>query len=96
MNQPYFSRELYLFLVWVIGGTIAYMLASYSINAILVDGQYIPYGPDAFYHARRIIHLLETGELLQFDPNVNAPYGDFISWPWGFDYLVALLIKVIK
>ena len=90
------SNSFRLALIWLLGGTIAFMVAYLPLHAVIIDGHYVPYGPDSFYHVRRILSLLYHGELLQFDPVVDAPYGGYISWPWGFDSLVALVIYIVK
>jgi hypothetical protein len=56
----------------------------------------VPNGPDSFYHAKRILNILETGSLIQFDPFINAPYGEYVSWPWAYDSLIALLTHMVS
>lgn len=86
-------------LIDVVTLTIATALAcAFAIlakNAVVVDGNYLPYGVDAFYHARRILDTaLYTGVVQQFDPNMHVPEGSWVPWPWGFDRFVAALVQL--
>src|SRR5512134_486698 len=61
------------------------------------DGdQYLPVGHDSFFHARRILDTVRTGNFYQFDAKMHAPEGDWIAWPWGYDYVVALALRAIS
>ena len=84
------STRFKLILIWIVAGSTAYMMASYPINSVLINNEFVPFAPDSFYHARRILFLLNNGVFLQFDPNVNAPYGEFVSWPWAYDTFVPI------
>jgi hypothetical protein len=86
-------RQYYvIILIWFIGGLLSYFLANLPIRQYVLDGHILPYGADSFYHAVRILHLLNTGDLLQFDTRLNAPYGDMVCWPWGYDTFMASLV----
>ena len=80
--------------VWILGGTLAYMLALPSLNASYIDGMYFPVGMDSFYHARRIFDVY-NGSLsnFQFDSLIYAPEGTWITWPWLYDTLMAYAAK---
>lgn len=86
------STRFKLILIWIVAGSTAYMMASYPINSVLINNEFVPFAPDSFYHARRILFLLNNGVFLQFDPNVNAPYGEFVSWPWAYDTFLAFVV----
>ncbi len=87
---------MYFLLIWFFGSCIGFYLAYMHIGAT-ISGDYIaPFGADSFYHAKRILRFLETGTLIQFDPSLNSPYGDFVTWPWAYDSLIAFLIYVIS
>ncbi len=83
-----------LTLIWILGCMLAFMIALNYLPAALVDGHYIPAGNDAFYHARRILDTVaDPAAFFQFDPHVHYPDGSWISWPWGYDYLMAAIVR---
>jgi len=84
------SDNFKLTLIWLLGGTIAFGLASLHVEISILGDLIVPSGPDSFYHAKRILNLLETGTLVQFDPLFSAPDGEYVSWPWAYDTLMAL------
>lgn len=82
-------------LIWIVGSMLAFVVALNYLPASLVDGHYIPVGNDSFYHARRILDIAShPGELYQFDSHINYPQGSWIVWPWGYDYLMAQIVRV--
>jgi dolichyl-diphosphooligosaccharide--protein glycosyltransferase len=55
-----------------------------------------PQGTDAYYHLRRIQHAIDHFPgFLSFDPFINFPHGAQPIWPPTFDWLVALLLRVL-
>ncbi len=81
--------------LWLAGsGLLAFLSMSY-LSATLVDGVYIPAGNDAFYHGRRILDAAigERG-FYQFDHMIHVPEGSWLTWPWGYDYLMAQALKL--
>ncbi len=79
-----------LTILWVIGAMIFVMSALTPLSGSYLDGQYIPANADAFYHARRILDVIMTGQpVLQFDPKIHVPEGSWIPWPWAFDSAMA-------
>lgn len=82
-------------LIWIVGSMLAFVVAMNYLPASLVDGHYIPVSNDSFYHARRILDIAaHPGELYQFDSHINFPTGSWIVWPWGYDYLMAQIVRV--
>jgi hypothetical protein len=86
--SPWFRYTL----LWI-GGSAALVFTSLGlIQAAYVDGHFIPSNPDAFYHARRILDAVMQGTaVIQFDPRIHAPEGSWLTWPWGFDQLLATI-----
>lgn len=81
-------------LVLVTGTAIAYAFAVLPKSAVYIDGAYLPYGVDAFYHAHRILDAaLNGGGVLQFDFGMHVPEGSWVPWPWGYDLLLATIIR---
>lgn len=88
------SSTSYL-VIWLTASLIAAYLGSLLDTAALVDGRYIPVGNDSFYHARRILDAAigERG-FYQFDHLIHVPEGSWLNWPWGYDYFMALALRV--
>ena len=59
---------------------------------LMVAGQLRPFGFDAYYHLRRILHsVLHFPSVLHFDAYINFPDGAKPIWSPVFDWTVALL-----
>lgn len=77
-------------LMWICGALLLVFGALSALGAAYVDGHYLPSNADAFYHARRILDSVMTGApVIQFDPRIHAPEGSWLTWPWGYDTLLA-------
>jgi asparagine N-glycosylation enzyme membrane subunit Stt3 len=80
---------------WLLFSFISAAVAMLYTSAAVVDGQYIPVGNDSFYHARRIIDAaIGARGFYQFDTMIHVPEGSWLSWPWAFDWLMALALRV--
>jgi len=81
--------------LWLAATFIAILMALLMKSAAFVDGDYIPVGYDSFYHARRILDAAigERG-FYQFDNMIHVPEGSWITWPWGYDYLMAVALSI--
>ena len=65
------------------------------LSASLVDHQYLPASADAFYHARRILDSVFSGNpVIQFDDRIHVPEGSWLAWPWGFDTVMARITSL--
>jgi len=82
-------------LLFLFASTLACLVALRWLPASLVDGKYIPVGPDSFYHARRILDAISGSGFYQFDPKIHAPEGSMLTWPWLYDYFIAKLTSLI-
>jgi asparagine N-glycosylation enzyme membrane subunit Stt3 len=83
-------------LAWVIGAFCAVLMSMNPLSAAFVDGHYIPVGNDSFYHARRILDAVANpGAFYQFDAKIHVPEGSMLTWPWGYDYLLAKVTRVL-
>jgi hypothetical protein len=82
-------------LLWI-AGSLLILVASLSLLAGGFDhGVYIPSNADAFYHARRILDSVMTGApVIQFDPLIHYPEGSWLTWPWGYDQLLAGIVRL--
>lgn len=73
---------------------IAVLTCSLSLPAAHLGSEYFPVGHDSFYHARRILDTVaDPGAFYEFDPKIHAPEGSLLVWPWGYDYLMAWLVR---
>jgi hypothetical protein len=81
-------------LIWLIAGIIAALSCSLYSSAAYLHGEYLPVGGDSFYHARRILDTVkDLSAFYEFDPKIHAPEGSLLVWPWGYDYLMAVIVK---
>lgn len=79
----------------LVAATIVALLAQLETlpGSYTPDG-YVPWGNDAFYHARRILDTVaDPGAFYQFDPRIHVPEGSLLVWPWGYDYLMAAVVR---
>lgn len=77
-------------LLWILGSALIVLMSLSLVSGSYVDGHYLPSNADAFYHARRILDAVMTHQpVIQFDPRIHAPEGSWLTWPWGFDSLLA-------
>ena len=82
-------------LIGLFGSILVVAIALQMTSASHVDGQYLPVGHDAFYHASRILEAVESGTVAQFDQRMHAPEGDWVTWPWAYDALVAKIVRMV-
>jgi hypothetical protein len=79
---------------WLLVGMVAAGVCSLYWSATHFSDEYLPFGNDAFYHARRILDTVaDPASFYQFDPKIHAPEGSLLTWPWGYDYTMAWLVK---
>jgi hypothetical protein len=80
--------------LWTIVTAIAIVSCSLNISAAHIGDDYFPVGHDGFYHGRRILDAVNhPGEFYEFDTKIHAPEGSLLPWPWGYDYLMAGLVR---
>jgi hypothetical protein len=85
------------FLCWLLPGTLAFVVALGWAQGSYVDGDYLPMGHDAFYHAHRILDGVQNlSAFYEFDPAIHAPEGSWITWPWFYDWFLACLTIVMQ
>ncbi|HEY7642923.1 MAG TPA: hypothetical protein VH814_24535 [Steroidobacteraceae bacterium] len=83
------------FVIWLIVSTIAVLSCSLLYYATQLNGESVPLGIDSFYHARRILDTVRDPSVFyQFDAKIHAPEGSLLPWPWGYDYLMARIVRV--
>ena len=82
-------------LLWLAGSVLAGFAALAMLSGAYADGQFVPSNPDAFYHARRILDSLFSGNpVIQFDDRIHVPEGSWLVWPWGFDTLLTSITRL--
>ncbi|MCX8206859.1 MAG: oligosaccharyl transferase, archaeosortase A system-associated [Methanothrix sp.] len=86
------QRRLWALVVLI---TSAFMLRLYAGRLALSDGSVLFYGPDSYYHMRRIIYTVDHfPATLWFDSYVDYPNGLEITWPPLFDILGAAVASL--
>lgn len=81
--------------IWVAVSVIAVISCSLSLRSAHLGDEYFPVGHDSFYHARRILDAVQDpSAFYQFDNKIHAPEGSLLVWPWGYDYLMAKVVRV--
>ena len=79
---------------WLLVGLIAAGVCSLYWPSAHFSDEYLPFGNDAFYHGRRILDTVaEPSSFYEFDKKIHAPEGSLLTWPWGYDYAMAWLVK---
>lgn len=82
-------------LLWIAGSMVMVAGALAMLTASLADNQYLPAHADAFYHARRILDSVFSGNpVIQFDDRIHVPEGSWLAWPWGFDTVMARITSL--
>jgi hypothetical protein len=77
-------------LLWIAGSTLMVTAALAMVTGSFDGHEYLPGHADAFYHARRILDSVFSAEsVIQFDDRIHVPEGSWLTWPWGFDTLLA-------
>jgi asparagine N-glycosylation enzyme membrane subunit Stt3 len=89
------NKALPYWIIWLVFALVTAAVAMLYSSASFVDGQYIPVGNDSFYHARRIIDAA-VGErgFYEFDTMIHVPEGSWLNWPWGYDFLMSVALRV--
>lgn len=83
-----------LIAIWLVASTLAVIACSLNFPAAKLNGEYLPVGNDSFYHARRILDTVrDPGSFYQFDAKIHAPEGSLLTWPWGYDYVMAGIVR---
>jgi hypothetical protein len=89
------TERFTLTLAWLCAAAGAIVVGLYPVTASWADGQYVPVGPDGFYHARRILDAVkDPSAFFQFDPFTHVPEGNLVTWPWAYDFLMSLLVRL--
>ncbi len=83
-------------IIWLTGGSLAFVVALVWTSGAFIDGDYEPMGVDSFLHARRILDTYtDTSAFYQWDTTSFAPTGAYNHWPWSFDFGLALVLKLL-
>jgi len=81
-------------LLWLAIGCIAALVCSLDRSAAQINNHYFPFGLDSFYHATRVLDAVKDPDAFyEFDPKIHAPEGSLLVWPWGYDYLLAKIVR---
>ena len=79
---------------WLLVALVAAGACALKWPAAHVGDEYLPFGNDSFYHARRILDTVaDPSAFYEFDTRIHAPEGSLLTWPWGYDYAMAMVVK---
>src|ERR1043165_3459207 len=80
---------------WLLLGSLAAAVCSLIWPAAHLGNELVPVGNDSFYHARRILDTAQNpSAFYEFDTHIHAPEGSLLTWPWGYDYAMAWLVRI--
>lgn len=82
-------------LIWLLAAVVTIFVTLQLTSASYFQGQFLPVGQDAFYHARRILDAVSTGHVYQYDAMMQVPEGGWITWPWAYDAAMAAAVRVV-
>lgn len=89
------TERFTLAMLLLCAGLGALVVGLYPITAAFADGHYVPVGPDGFYHARRILDAAaDPAAFFQFDRFTHVPDGNLVTWPWAYDRVMSLLVRL--
>lgn len=75
---------------------VAFLMRMISYSMVTANGSINFSGYDSFYHMRRILYTASNfPHSLNFDSYINYPNGFEVGWPPLFDFLGALLAKIL-
>lgn len=75
---------------------VAFLMRMISYSMVTANGSINFSGYDSFYHMRRILYTASNfPHSLNFDSYINYPNGFEVGWPPFFDFLGALLAKIL-
>jgi hypothetical protein len=82
--------------LWLLASCIAALSCSLIKLAAHIGDGYFPVGHDSFYHAVRIFEAVrDPAAFYEFDPKIHAPEGSLLPWPWGYDYVMAMIVRAV-
>ena len=88
------SARWHAWAIWVATSFIAIVSCLLNFSAARIGDEYVPVGHDSYYHARRILDTVAQPDgFYEFDPKIHAPEGSLLVWPWGYDYLMAGVVR---
>lgn len=87
-------RKIQLTLIWLLTALMVFGFSYGTRSSTILGGNILPAGNDSFYHAARMIDTAENGGIIQFDTNMHAPEGSWVTWPWTYDYLAGKALGV--
>lgn len=81
--------------IWLVALLVTVLMLLSTLPVSYTPDGYVPFGNDGFYHARRILDTVASPDAFyEFDPRIHAPAGSQLTWPWGYDYAMAQLVRL--
>ncbi len=95
-SQPA-AGHAFIWLAWATTFALGAYLRLNDLSASIVGQEVASNGPDAAYHARRMLQTwAHYPHVPSFDPLLNWPHGAVAPWPPGFDFAVASLALLAR
>lgn len=74
----------------------ALLLSLRNWESVFTPNGLFPRGTDSYYHLRRVSYAIHhLPRVPDYDRYLNFPDGGLVRWPYGFDLIYAVAIKVI-
>ncbi|MFZ6016408.1 MAG: hypothetical protein ACOYU0_02110 [Nitrospirota bacterium] len=85
--------DIVLLLVSII---LVFYFSNVNRPSVFPEGIVIPFENDSFYHLSRIIYTVRNYPFVyEFDPTIHAPEGSWLTWPKGYDFMMATIAKTL-
>lgn len=82
--------------LWIIALAAALFLCSRGWDNVFAGGGAHPVTNDSFYHTVRIVEIAsDPASIHEFDTQLHWPQGTWLTWPWGYDYLVGAVVGAL-
>lgn len=80
---------------WLLLYPLTLLLSLRNWNSVFTADGLFPRGTDSYYHLRRISYAFHNLSVPDYDKYLNFPDGGLVRWPYGFDLLYAVAIKIL-
>lgn len=92
------ANRLLIPVICILACTATYYLASFSIEASLIDGEYHPWGYDSFYVATLVREIVDNyPATMQFDDRLHPLHDPApISFTWAYTLLLATIVVLAQ
>lgn len=88
------KRDVFFYYIIV---SLCFFLVRFStFPYVFIDNFINLIDPDSYYHLRRVLYTLHNfPKMLNFDPFLSYPFGDYSPWPPLYDFISASIVKIL-